>query len=189
MTWIGGLLGGLAAITGASIGVFRYLDERRPVVEEYYYRIEPVAVNELERVADEAFAELGASVRFVDNSCLREARHRSRADVVELGGESLVAAYFLGLKNNSGIPISRLVLQNQNAVTITLRNIPSATGVLLCYTLDLRSDSHSGMRFLQASYESAGKEGEIELDPPDENTIWTIAADQGGIAQAAPPRY
>jgi hypothetical protein len=189
VTWIGGILGGIAAIVGSLLAIIKYNQEKKPVVEVYYYRVYPEAIGDMEKMVGGALAKLGGTVRFADNECLREARSRTSEQVVRESGESVLSAYFLGLKNDLDIPLTDLRILAETGSPISLGNIPPSAGVLICYRLDVRGRGNAATKYLRVHYRSNRGDGELELTPPSERTLWTVSLDDKGIGQASPPQF
>lgn len=190
VTWVGGVLGGAAAVAGCVLTIMQHRSVQKPQVEVYYYRVKPEAITSLGTARSAAFAGLGAGVRWVENQCLQEARSRCSEKAVRSQGETVLYTYFVGVKNAQDVALAEVSLIDAVGKPTILRDIPPLTGVLLCYEMQLRGTTGPHARFLAARYRSARGGGSLELKPPDAGSLWTVGLDSGrDIGMASPPSF
>lgn len=185
VTWLGGLFGGIAAILSLVFGIYKFYVSGRPDLEPYYYKLSGHNIAHLDEIRTSAFKDLGVAPRIADNDCLRQARNRSSAEVVAKKGESIIAAYFLLLRNAGKAQIREIALSGTGE-EVNLKGLPPKGAFLICYRLDLRDEGAPSTTPTQAVVSSGDYKRTIPLKPPDEKTTWTLGQIDG-VWQAYPP--
>lgn len=188
LAWMGGFLGGLAAIVGLVISIVDWEPESEIVFAEYIRLDKRDLIYRLGRKDDALMEELGWP-DFLDDKVTTKFLHLSSKEYTAKNKAKLSRTKFLLVKNIGAGSIDKIELYGDRSRPVgTATRLGSGEGFLVCVYIEFRGETEPiEQRIKTIAYYGKSSDGKVDAELFDDGVHnWRDSSKFDGLARAYP---